>query len=40
MTASPEFDVIYIVWRSPAVNPMFIAAPVAFRANGSADGVL
>jgi hypothetical protein len=31
LTTCPEFD---IVWRSQAVNAMFIAAPVAFAQMG------
>jgi hypothetical protein len=33
-------NMMYIDWRTQAVNAMFTAAPVAFRAKGNADGVL
>jgi hypothetical protein len=38
LTACPDLHG-YIVWRSQAVNAMFIAAPVAFCADGNAVGV-
>jgi hypothetical protein len=33
-------NIMHIVWRIQAVNAMFTAAPVTFRAKGNADGVL
>jgi len=34
MTACRELDIMDVVWRSHAVNAMFIAAPVAFAQMG------